>query len=509
MYRSADAYFLIANYEMVLRDWPIINKYPADFIILDEAQRIKNYATKTAHAIKSLAKKHALVITGTPIENRLIDLYSIVGFIDPYFLAPLWEFSYQHCYFDLESKNKINGYYNLKNLKKRLQPILLRREKHTVLRQLPHISERDIPVQMHPLQEDYHASFAKGIASILSKKFITPFDMQKLMLLLTKMRVVCDSTNLIDHETHISPKLEELEHVILEKLDIHNTKRKIVIFSEWIRMNNIIGKMLRKNDIGYVELNSKVPVNKRGNIIKTFEEKPYCKVFLSTEAGGTGLNLQVADTIINFELPWNPSKKNQRIGRIDRLGQLSKKLNVINFITKNSIEEKIAAGLILKQDLFEGVLDPSSQTDSVDFSTKGRSQFLKQLEGTIKDLETPVPIREEEAEKEMAAEKVATAGYEPETEEEEEVLQPCVEAAKLDEEQAEIPVSKTESGTEPSAYRRELDASRLQEMEEVMQHGMGFLAGLYKLSTGKDLDVQGKRIEINRETGEVVMRFKL
>ncbi|MGB0526111.1 MAG: DEAD/DEAH box helicase, partial [Flammeovirgaceae bacterium] len=99
-YRDCQDYFLIANYETILRDQHELNKFPADLIILDEAQRIKNYHTRTSNAIKSLKRKHALVLTGTPIENKLIDLYSIVAFIDPYFLAPLWEFSYQHCYFD-------------------------------------------------------------------------------------------------------------------------------------------------------------------------------------------------------------------------------------------------------------------------------------------------------------------------------------------------------------------------------------------------------------------------
>ena len=106
LYATTEAFFLILNYETILRDHRILNKYPADFIILDEAQRIKNYDTKTAQSIKKLQRKHALVITGTPIENRLIDLYSIVQFVDPYFLAPLWEFSYQHCYFDEKMRNK-------------------------------------------------------------------------------------------------------------------------------------------------------------------------------------------------------------------------------------------------------------------------------------------------------------------------------------------------------------------------------------------------------------------
>jgi len=120
--------------------------------------------------------------------------------------------------------------------------------------------------------------------------------------------------------------------------------------------------------------------------VKKFETDPECKIFLSSEAGGSGLNLQVADTVINFELPWNPSKKNQRIGRIDRLGQRSKKLTVINFISQMSIEEKIAEGLGLKQHLFDGVLSENNRLDVVDFSASGRAQFLFELQASIEEM---------------------------------------------------------------------------------------------------------------------------
>ncbi len=133
-------YFFIVNYEMVMRDQILINKVGFDFLILDEAQRAKNYETKTADSLKRLEVKHKLVITGTPIENRLIDIFSIIGILDPFFLGPLWEFSYQHCLFDPVKYNKINGYYNLKSLNEKLEKILIRREKRKVIDQLPNYS---------------------------------------------------------------------------------------------------------------------------------------------------------------------------------------------------------------------------------------------------------------------------------------------------------------------------------------------------------------------------------
>jgi SNF2 family DNA or RNA helicase len=487
-YRNNDAYFIIANYETVLRDVGEMNRMQPEFIVLDEAQRIKNFSTVTAQNIKRLQKKHALVITGTPIENRLTDLYSVMGFVDPGYLAPLWEFSYQHCYFDESKKDKITGYYNLQQLKERLSPVLLRREKSKVLRDLPQVTQINVPVNMHPDQREYHTSFAKGVASILAKKFITPYDMQKLMLLLANMRMVCDCTYLIDKESYKSPKLDELEHVLVEKFDLKNAERKIIIFSEWTHMLNIIGKMLHKNGIGYAQLSGKVAVKHRGQLVRKFETDSECKVFLSTEAGGSGLNLQVADTVINFELPWNPAKKNQRIGRIDRLGQRAKQLTVLNFITRDSIEVKIASGLTLKQNLFDGVLSTDEGPDVVDFSASGKAQFLQELEALMGEL-TSAALEDDAVETALTSQEAAS-------------LEELISEDEGDAEAAPESLAVAEAG--PSAPVPQADA-----MEKVLNNGMEFLSGLLQMATGKAVGLENKRVEVDAATGEVVMRFKL
>lgn len=481
LYRESKAYFLIMNYETILRDWREINRMETDFIILDEAQKIKNFSTITAQSIKMLTKKHALIITGTPIENKLIDLYSIVQFADPLFLAPLWEFSYQHCYFDRANKNKITGYYNLQNLKDRLKPLLIRREKSKVLKDLPKVTEITVPVAFHEEQQMYHANCAKGIAAILRKKFISPYDQQKLMLLMANMRMVCDSTYLVDKESNVSPKLKELKDILLEKIDLPNSKSKIIIFSEWVTMLNLIGRLLHECGIGFAQLSGKVAVKNRDKLVKKFETDPKCKVFLSTEAGGSGLNLQVADTVINFELPWNPAKKNQRIGRIDRLGQRSKNLTVINFVTKNSIETSIASGLNLKQSLFDGVLNGNNDLDTVDFSASGKAQFLQQLESLMKDFSKTEVITEE-------------ADPQP--------------AMPSPEDLPEL-VAEEESVAPISEQSNDLVHPKAEAMEKVMNQGMQFLTSLFKMVTGKDTELENQKIEIDKQTGEVVMRFKL
>jgi superfamily II DNA/RNA helicase len=304
--------------------------------------------------------------------------------------------------------------------------------------------------------------------------------------------------------------MEELKDILFEQLDLNHTNRKVIIFSEWVKVHKLIGQMLRENKIGFVELNGKVPVKLRGELIKKFENSPECKIFLSTEAGGSGLNLQMADLLINFELPWNPAKKNQRIGRIDRLGQKSAKLTIYNLITLNSIEQQIAAGLLVKQNLFDGVLDSNSQLNYVDFSTKGRSQFIEQLEAYINTIENEELIIVEEPEEMTESAKELMESFEKDDFEDEytEQLQqafPISDEKAVDPQpQESIEKSSVEQTSPPTGME-----TKTAELEQVMNSGMQFLAGLFKMSTGKELGLDGQQIKVNKETGEVTMTFKL
>ncbi len=493
LYKTSDATFMIVNYETVLRDQKVIAKAAFDFVILDEAQRVKNFETKTAHAIKHINARHTLIITGTPIENKLIDLFSLVSVLDDQYLGPLWEFSYQHCLFDSDKVNKINGYYNLQALKQKMERILIRREKNKVLDQLPYVQQQEVRVGLTSLQQDYHASYARGLAQIIHKKFLTPYDMKKMQLLLASMRMVCDSSYLVDESTHDSPKLEELKYILLEELDIRHSKRKVIIFSEWVKMHKLIGRMLRENNIGFTELNGKVPVAKRGELIKRFETSDSCQVFLSTEAGGAGLNLQMADILINFELPWNPAKKNQRIGRIDRLGQKSSHLSIFNFVSNNSIEVRIAQGLLVKQSLFDGVLNDGSYTDFVDFSEKGRSQFLKQIAEMVEEIHA-LPSEE------VVDDEVTTDQFS-----EDEINAPDTGIEEVD-------VTSLNHATSPVSEdnrKTSVNTEKARQIEQVMNNGMQFLSGLFEMATGNKVDLKDQKMEINPETGEVTMKFKM
>jgi len=284
-----------------------------------------------------------------------------------------------------------------------------------------------------------------------------------------------------------------LQEILLEKLDIVNKGKKVIIFSEWKTMLHIISKMLTSNHINHAVLTGEVPVKKRGHLIDEFAKNPDCLVFLSTEAGGTGLNLQFADTVINFDLPWNPAKKNQRIGRINRIGQESSSITAINLVAVESIEARIADGIVLKEALFNAALKEKDLTDEVDFSAKGRSTFIDQVQKLIQPLQ-------------VLSEAEETAEPEELLEEEQKII-PEIEEDKETEQifTGEEPEIKSDVPAETQKEK----TPQPEEIESTLNQGMQFLNGVFKMATGKELITEDQGISIDRETGEVVMKFKL
>lgn len=518
LYYDSEALFKITNYEAVLRDITILARFKPDLVILDEAQRIKNFATKTAEAVKSIPRKHAVVLTGTPLENKLEDVYSIVQFLDPHLLAPLWKFAADHFMLSRDKKGRILGYRNLDRLHERLKGIVIRRRKKEVLSELPDEIVNNYYVELSTKQAQIHNGYLQSLLPLLNKKFLTPMDIRRMQELLLKMRMVCDSTYLVDRNTNLSPKMVELEG-ILDELIIQNG-RKAVIFSEWTTMTYLIGKHLSRAAIPFVELSGKVPVGKRQNLIDRFTNDPDCKVFLSTDAGGTGLNLQAADCIINVELPWNPARLSQRIGRVSRIGQASRCINVVNLIAKNSIEEKILAGLQLKRDVFEGVFEGGP--DTVEFSREKRAEILNKLREMMG--EEPVIVSPEQRHSEELPEDTphylnpqALQDDAPPFTYEAEETQAYPEdqhAAKAETSAENAPECRTASNEAPRGAAGPVPAETQspERLEVVMNSGLQFISGLLEMATGQKLSPLSdgqNMIQVDRRTGEVTMKFKL
>ncbi len=405
------AFFTVCNYEQVLRDILSIEKVDWDLIILDEAQRIKNWETKTSQVVKALKSPFALVLTGTPLENRLDDLFSIVEFIDDRRLGPSFRFFNKHRVTD--EKGKLLGYKKLDDLRKRLAPLLLRRTRNMLLKDLPPRTTEIRRIPPTDEQLDIDKANRWIIQTIINKKFISEMDLLRLQKAMLMCRMAADSTFLVDKQAPgYSSKLEELDH-LLEQLT-EEEDRKIIIFSEWTTMLNLIEPLLEKRNLLYVRLDGSVPQKKRQGLMHQFQNDPECRLFITTNAGSTGINLQAANTVINVDLPWNPAVLEQRIGRAHRMGQ-KRPVQVFILVTEDTLEENLLGTLSAKQALFLAALDPEAEVTSLDLAT-GIDELKRRLEILIGEKpdaaldETMKEQVEKEAERLERKDRISKAG---------------------------------------------------------------------------------------------------
>ncbi len=389
--------FFILNYELLLRDLSLINEVVRpDLVILDEAQRIKNWRTKIATAVKLIPSRYAFVLTGTPLENRLEDLYSLMQVVDPRILGPLWR--YMIDFHVMDKRGKVLGYRNLSVLRRRLEPVMLRRDRRIVSDQLPDRINTQLDVEMTPKQVELHdtaMSAAGRLATIAKQRPLTPSEQNKLMASLQMARMACDAAGLVDKETEGSPKIDELAD-ILEEVCLQSGL-KAVVFSQWEKMTRMVETRLRRMGIGYVRLHGSVPTAKRGALMDSFRDDDSIQVFLSTDAGGVGLNLQSGSVLINLDVPWNPAVLEQRNARVHRLGQ-TRTVQVITMVAADSYEEHVLSLVQGKQDLFDNVIAEDAELDVVGVSKKLLESLVEDLapSGTGKPAAEPESSSEED-----------------------------------------------------------------------------------------------------------------
>ena len=353
---AADAFFKITNYDTVYRDLDLIQTWSPDLVVLDEAQRIKNWNTRTARSVKKITAPYALVLTGTPLENRLEELISIVQFIDRFRLGPTFRLLHDHQVRDADGK--VVGYRDLDRIGRTLEPILLRRHKDEVLDQLPERIDSNVFVPMTEVQRKHHTENREIVARIVQKwrryRFLSEADQRRLMTALQRMRMACDNSYLVDHRSDHGTKADEAATLLDEILE--RPDAKAVVFSQWLRMHELLVRRFEGRRWQHVLFHGGLTSTKRKDTLERFRDDPNCRVFLSTDAGGVGLNMQHASVVLNMDLPWNPAVLEQRVGRVHRLGQ-RRPVRVVNFVAQGTIEEGMLAVLKFKKSLFAGVLD--------------------------------------------------------------------------------------------------------------------------------------------------------
>ena len=271
------------------------------------------------------------MLSGTPLENKLEELYSVVQFVDQYCLGPYYKFIADTVI--KSDTGKVMGYKGLNAVGEKLHDILIRRRKKDVALQLPQRMDKVLFVPMTEQQQAMHDELQSNVAQLVYKwnrqRFLSEKDRKRLLLSLSQMRMVCDSTYILDQKSRYDTKIDETMNILNQVFE--NGDEKVVIFSQWERMTRLVAAELDKLGVRYEYLHGGVPSEKRKNLMENFTELPESRVFISTDAGSTGLNLQVASILINLDLPWNPAVLEQRIARIYRIGQ-QRNIQIINLV---------------------------------------------------------------------------------------------------------------------------------------------------------------------------------
>jgi hypothetical protein len=407
VYRTNGKGFLIANYEQVLRDLEHMHAWRPDLVVLDEAQRIKNWATKTAAYVKKLRPQYRLVLTGTPMENRIEELASLLDWVDDFALEPKWRLIPWHSIYT-DGKKEVSGARHLDTLRQRLSGCMVRRVRSEVLRQLPPRTDTTVSVELTDAQREEHDALAQPIAQLLAiakRQPLTQAQFLRLMSLLTTQRIIANGLGQVQFatvwpaisqvrqpdtalvQTLSSPKLLELREILVQVA--LEQGRKVVVFSQWRRMLELahwaVAGLLAERGVRAVFFTGQEGQKRRTQNIVEFHDDPDTRVLFATDAGGVGLNLQrAASCCVNIELPWNPAVLEQRIGRIYRLGQ-KRPIDVYNLVSEACIEARIATLMSGKKALFTGLFDGDS--DEVRFDRCG--SFMARLEQIVEPVQVP------------------------------------------------------------------------------------------------------------------------
>jgi superfamily II DNA or RNA helicase len=395
-YRRVRRGFLVANYEQVLRDLELMQRWQPELVVLDEAQRIKNWAAKTSHGVKELRPVHRLVLTGTPMENRLEELASIFDWVDDHALEPKWRLVPFHAERD-DGERALVGVRHLDVLRGRIAHCTVRRVRGDILSQLPPRTDTLIEVPLTADQREQHDQLTRPISALTSKarrRPLTQPEFLRLMQLLNTQRIIANGLAQLDFTSVwpsirerrpsarllrglFSPKLVEFRELV-EQLVLEQGRR-VVVFSQWRRMLSLahwaIGDLLEQQGLDARFFSGQEKAARRTQNLVDFHDDERVRVLFATDAGGVGLNLQhAANACVNLELPWNPAVLEQRIGRIHRLGQ-SEPIDSYALVSADSIEQRIARVVADKQELFRGLFDGDS--DTVRF--EGAGSFMQSV----------------------------------------------------------------------------------------------------------------------------------
>jgi SNF2 family DNA or RNA helicase len=344
----------ITSYPLIRRDIDLYRSYAFRYCILDEAQHIKNGASRNARSVKLINARTRFALTGTPIENNLYELWSIFDFVLPGYLYSYKRF--EEKYVRPDTGEDTND--PLADLNRQIRPFVLRRLKKDVLSELPEKIENTMTADLTDEQRKLYLAYLSDIRGEIKQEIeASGFERSRIRILaaLTRLRQLCCHPSLFVENYHgDSGKLQMLEEIMQESIA---GGHRILLFSQFTAMLQLIRKRLDELEIPYLYLDGSTPVSERGFLVNSFNEGAGKVFLISLKAGGTGLNLTGADTVIHYDPWWNPAVEDQATDRSYRIGQ-KKSVYVIKLVTRGTIEEKILALQEKKRSLIDAVIQP-------------------------------------------------------------------------------------------------------------------------------------------------------
>jgi len=367
--------YVVTSYDIVHREIDRLRAIPWLYVVCDEGHHIKNPSAKRSRLVKAIAGQHKLVLTGTPIQNGLVELWSLFDFAMPGYLGSQTEFTKKYC-----GGGGGPAWQALRDeLATRIRPFVLRRLKTDVAKDLPEKLVIHHEVELTPIQVDLYKRY---LESAEFRRLLSEIDSQgvrrsqtHIFTILHKLRNICnhpilasEDWRLEDARAEDSAKLDYLQELLEE---VREGGHRALLFCRSTRMHLILKKFLQQWDYHYCSLDGQTPTDERQRLVEQFNSTPSITVFLLSMAGNTGINLTGADTVIFYDHDWNPANDNQAMDRAYRIGQ-TKTVTVYRLLSRGTIEERILERQRIKQTLADEVIG----SDTAGFKDLSREEIL-------------------------------------------------------------------------------------------------------------------------------------
>lgn len=469
-------YFKIIGFDDFARLSFVFDNYAPDFLIIDEAQKISNFDSDLVRIIRRVKRRHLLIITDSKPENHLMQFYTMVGLVDDTALTPLWEFSYQHCLFDSQVLDKITGYYNQETIPRRIDSILLRREKEDVISQLQKINRLIVPVNFSESIQEIHQKLIVESLFLLNKKLKTKFGWQNIAQQLNQLKAISSLVFSVKQTNNFSAKLSEFKHFLLEKINFIESDKKLIVFAEKDEGRKQLSRFFKELRIFSEIINPLQSEEEIRTVFNRFKNNNSPSVLILQE-GSIDL-LPSADVLIYYDLSLDQRAVENRYIYLQQQSAVKPPI-LVHFLSKDSLEYGLHQLITEKIQVYEEIEEFLLQEDEdAELSREAQNRLKSILQGLLK--ESNFGIKKDKTGQTL--------------------LFPFGDENK----------TLSLSGEEHKAFERpKIEKVAVDNnLDKLVQDAHSFLSGLYTIQTGKELPWKAEDISLNVSDEEIIFRIK-